>query len=257
MLRLFFIVFLCVNWSVADALVLEDLVKNDKVESTLSYKKVGYYIGSFDPLHLGHEAVANQVLDQNLCDYVLIYPAWGGDEYKNRTDVKIRLEMLFATFENHPKIIVTKLTPGELQQALMQNADSLIIGKPSVKTKIPGVKYIGIIGSDTAIDTSNDLKKLSVFMKGIQIPEKYKHHTIGGIIAIPVQSFVIGLRSGDSIESLNGKFGDRPIIKIIQTNYTDSTSTKIRESVKTGKTIDGFVNQNVKTIIEKYKLYRK
>jgi FAD synthase len=45
-----------------EALVLEDLAKNGMLESTLSYKKVGYYLGSFDPLHRGHEAIANQVI---------------------------------------------------------------------------------------------------------------------------------------------------------------------------------------------------
>jgi cytidyltransferase-like protein len=140
---------MCIYVSTAQALVLEDLVKDGKLESTLSQQKIGYYIGSFDPLHLGHESVVNQILEQNLCDYVLIYPAWGGDEYKNRTDVQIRLEMLFAAFANHPKVIVTKLAPGALQNTLMERAEDLIAGKPSVKTKLFGTEYIGIIGSDT------------------------------------------------------------------------------------------------------------
>ena len=42
----------------AHALVLEDLVKNNQLQSTLQNKKVGYYIGSFDPIHKGHEEVA-------------------------------------------------------------------------------------------------------------------------------------------------------------------------------------------------------
>lgn len=101
-MKLILTMLVCIYASIAHALVLEDLVKDGKLESTLSQKKIGYYIGSFDPLHLGHEDVVNQILEQNLCDYVLIYPAWGGDEYKNRTDVKIRLEMLFAAFQKHP-----------------------------------------------------------------------------------------------------------------------------------------------------------
>ena len=249
---------MCIYVSTAHALVLEDLVKNGKLGSTLSQKKIGYYIGSFDPLHLGHESVVNQILEQNLCDYVLIYPAWGGDEYKNRTDVQIRLDMIFAAFKEHPKVIVTKLTPGALQGALMKSDESLVAGKPSVKTTLVGTEYIGIIGSDTALETSKDLKKLSVFMRGIKMPEKYKEHTIGGIIAIPVKGFIVSLRTGDSIDSLKGIFSDRPIIKTISTNYIDLSSTKVRQMIKNGGVLDeGFVSQGVNEIIKKYDLYRE
>lgn len=249
---------MCIYVSTAHALVLEDLVKDGKLESTLSQKKIGYYIGSFDPLHLGHESVVNQILEQNLCDYVLIYPAWGGDEYKNRTDVQIRLDMIFAAFKEHPKVIVTKFTPGELQGALMKSDESLVAGKPSVKTTLVGTEYIGIIGSDTALETSKDLKKLSVFMRGIEMPEKYKEHTIGGIIAIPVKGFIVSLRAGDSIDSLKGIFSDRPIIKTISTDYIDLSSTKVRQMIKNGGVLDeGFVSQGVNEIIKKYDLYRE
>lgn len=112
-----------------------------------------------------------------------------------------------------------------------------------MKTKLFGTEYIGIIGSDTALETSKDLKKLSIFMRGIQIAEKYKEHTIGGIIAIPVQSFIITLRAGDSIDSLKGVFSDRPIIKTISTDYIDLSSTKVRKIIKNGSDLDkGFVN---------------
>lgn len=247
----------CIYVSTAHAIVLEDLVKDGKLESTLSHKKIGYYIGSFGPLHLGHESVVNQILEQNLCDYVLIYPAWGGDEYKNRTDVKLRLEMIFAVFKKHPKVIVTKLTPGKLQGVLMKSDESLVAGKPSVKTTLVGTEYIGIIGSDTALETSKDLKKLSVFMLGIEMPGKYKQHTIGGIIAIPVKGFIVSLRAGDSIDSLNGIFSDRPIIKAISTDYINLSSTRVRKMIKNGDVLDeGFVSQGVNEIIKKYDLYR-
>ncbi|WP_165780811.1 nicotinate-nicotinamide nucleotide adenylyltransferase [Holospora curviuscula] len=257
-IKLILTMIVCIYASMAHALVLEDLVKDGKLEATLSQKKIGYYIGSFDPPHLGHEDVVNQILEQNLCDYVLIYPAWGGDEYKNRTDVQVRLEMLFAAFANHPKVIVTKLTSAELQGVLMKRDESLVAGKPSVKTTFIGTEYIGVIGSDTALETSKDLKKLSVFMRGIQIPEKYKEHTIGGIIAIPVQSFIVSLRAGDSIDSLKGVFSDRPIVKTISTDYIDLSSTKVRKIIKNGSALDkSFVSQGVKEIIEKYNLYQE
>lgn len=255
--KLILTLLMCLNMPIAQALVLEDLIKDKKLESTLSHKKIGYYIGSFDPLHLGHESVANQVLKKNLCDYVLVCPVWGGDEYKNRTDVQIRLEMIFSAFKKHPKVIVTKLSPSQLQIILMKNDKSLVAGKPSVKTRLIGTEYIGIIGSDTALETSKDPRKSSVFMRGIQIPEKYKEHTIAGIIALPVNRFIVSLRAGDSIDSLKGMFSDRPIMKEISTGYIDLSSTKVRKMIKNGCALDeGFVSKGVKKIIEKYDLYQ-
>lgn len=55
-IKLILTILICIYVSTAHALILEDLVKDGKLESTLSQKKIGYYIGSFDPLHLGHES---------------------------------------------------------------------------------------------------------------------------------------------------------------------------------------------------------
>lgn len=253
--KLFFIFCMFMYNPITQALILEDLIKEDTLVSTLSNKKIGYYTGSFDPLHLGHEATIHEILKQQLCEYVLVYPAWGGDTYKNRTHVNIRLKMLFAAFKHHPKIIVTQLHPLALQQTLMQPTNHIIADKPTVTTKIPGVTYIGIIGSDTAIDTSKDLKRLSVFMQGIQISEKYKEHTIGSIIAIPVQSFIIGLRAQDSIDFLKGQFSDRPILHTIKTNYTHNSSTQVRQAIKNNETTDNLLNPAVKALIIEHKLY--
>jgi len=54
--------------------VLEDLPRG-KLFRLLSGKTVGFYIGSFDPLHKGHEQIVSNALTQKLVDYVLIYPA--------------------------------------------------------------------------------------------------------------------------------------------------------------------------------------
>ena len=50
-------------------MLLEDLMRNNELQSILQNKKVGYYFGSFDPFHKGHEEVAKSVLRENLCDY--------------------------------------------------------------------------------------------------------------------------------------------------------------------------------------------
>lgn len=237
------------------ALVLEELIQDKKLTETLSNKKIGYYIGSFDPIHLGHEALAREIINQNLCDYVLIYPAWGGDDYKNRTPIQIRLEMLFALFANDPHIIVTKLNTEELQQALTEESNLFIADKPAVKSKFSGTEYLGIIGSDCALDTS-DAKKLSVFMRGIKIPEKYKAHTIGAVIALPANGFVVGLRNEDSLDKLNGTFSERPIIAtVVSEDFNNISSTKVRKAIKEGTSVNDLINPAVQEIISKHRLY--
>lgn len=78
----------------AQALVLEDLIKEGKLQETLTHKKIGYYIGSFDPLHLGHQDTAQIPLKEKLVDYVLIFPNWGGDDFKDRVPVEERLKKI-------------------------------------------------------------------------------------------------------------------------------------------------------------------
>ncbi len=243
----------------AHALVLEDLIQDHQLELTLSNKKIGYYIGSFDPLHLGHESVVKLVIDSKLCDYVIICPAWGGDTYKNRTDVNIRLEMLFAAFKHNPHVIVTKLSPVELQNALTtDNPDVTILGKPTVMNRFAGANYIGIIGSDVALDSLKPefQKNATVFMQGIKIPEKYKENTTGGIMALPVTSFVIAQRQGDILTPLKGHFAGRIILDVLETPYPEVSSSKIKTMLKEGKTLENVVSPAVADLINKHSLFQ-
>jgi cytidyltransferase-like protein len=222
------------------AIVLENLIKNNKLNQTIINKNIGYYLGSFDPIHNGHENVIQNILDKKLCDLVIIYPAWGGDKYKNRTDINIRLEMLFSIFKNNKKVIVTKLNPQELQKNLINiNA-----------------KYIGIIGSDLALYGVKNKKAREEFMSGKKITKEFKEHTQGCIMALPVKSFIVAIRSGDSIKNLNNKIGNRKILAIVETKFADISSTKIRDSIKNKKPINSLVNHTTDKIIKKYKLYQ-
>ena len=237
------------------AMVLEDLSQT-KLQELLAGKRVGFYIGSFDPIHKGHEQVVSNVISQKLVDYCLIYPAWGGDKYKSRTDIKVRLDMLFSLYKDDSKVIVTKLPPIKLQELLTVDALHSISGKPAVKSAIEDVKYIGILGSDTAVDTVNDKKKLSVFMRGVKIPEKYHTNTLGGIIALPVSEFIVSLRKGDNIADLDNRIGDRPIIATLKPSDNTASSTKARNKIKHDEDTTSLISPEVINIIEYNKLYK-
>lgn len=251
---------ICFLSTASNALILEDLIEKGTLLQTLHHKKVGYYTGSFNPFHKGHEKIPNQVLEKGLCDYVLVVPAWSSDDaYKTgRIDVQKRLDMLFSVFADHPHVIVTRMTPLQMQEALTCLDEGRTVNdKPTVKSKIEGLEFIGIMGSDKALSLPAMQKELSAFMAGIKVPQKYKEHTIGGIIALPVKEFIVSLRQGDDLTPLHGHIGNRPISAIIESESERGlSSTLVREAVKKGEPTHAMVSQPVKEIIVKDKLYQ-
>jgi nicotinic acid mononucleotide adenylyltransferase len=245
-MRLILFLLLCLCSSQASALVLENLISANSLQATFTDKRIGYYIGSFDPLHKGHEEIAILPVKQGLCDYVIIYPAWGGDNYKKRVDVKLRHDMVYSVFANHPSVIVTQLPPQDLQNALIKGYTE------NVKPAFKGMEFIGIIGSDTALALYEHSEALSTFMTGIKVTDQYKEHTLGGIMALPANLFIVALREGDDISKLNSKIGNRPVIALIESEKERAlSSTKVKKLLKEGQDISHMVSRAVKKIIEK------
>ena len=238
----------------SQAIVLEDLVEQKTLENTLKNKKICYYPGSFDPIHLGHEGMANHVLKNRICDYVIVFPALGKDEYKDRTDDSLRTEMLFAAFGSHPNVIVTKYNAKELQEALLKPADNS--EQHLMVSKIEGVEYIGLLGSDSANAASKNPKYLEALMRGKQLQDRHKNTSAGTIAAIPATSFVVGVREGESIDNLHQKIGDRTITHIISIPQNGTSSTKVRELIKNNQDISPFVSKPVIEVINRHGLYK-
>jgi nicotinic acid mononucleotide adenylyltransferase len=239
------------------ALVLEDLISKGSVEATFKNKKIGFYIGSFDPLHKGHEALAKLPINKGLCDYVIVYPSWGGDGFKSRVDISIRQDMLYSVFADHPRVIVTRLPPQDIQDLLTIPTQEPPVGdKTFVKPAFEGMEFIGITGSDTALAYKGS-EASQIFMRGIQIPTKYKNHTVGGIMALPTTSFIVGEREGDDLSSLTGVNAGRPIVAIVKDDATQKiSSTAVKEAIASGASIEGMVSPSVVKIIESKGLYR-
>lgn len=239
----------------AHGLVLEDLIKQGQLEKTLSHQRVGYYIGSFDPLHKGHERVAGLCLEKGLCDYVIIYPSWGGDQFKKRIDVQRRLDMLFSVFEKHPNVIVTRFTPKELQDVLTKPAVTKV---SFVKPAFEGMSFIGIVGSDTALAVAGSKEALSTFMAGRRLTEMHYEYTLGGCMALPVDSFIVAMRQGDELSPLKNKIGQKKIIAVVDIEKDDLglSSTKAKKMIKEGGAIESMLSEPVIQVIQTYNLYQ-
>jgi cytidyltransferase-like protein len=208
-------------------------------------KKIGYYVGSFDPLHLGHQAVIDRA-KQSL-DYVILYPVPGGDIYKNRSDFSVRQQMMEGVYKTDARVILTHLFPGEVQDRL-----SPLFGK---------VEIVGIVGSDLVKEqlTSPDKEKISaIFMRGVTIPAKHAKTTIGALMALPATSFIVNLRNEDDLSHLNGMFGDRPIRELVKFGppFSQLSSTQVRNAVKQQLPISEMVTPNVAAVIQALGLYK-
>lgn len=227
---------------------IQGAILNEDFDLTqLKGKKLGYYIGSFDPIHLGHQYVIDTALQENHVDFLLIYPAPGGDTFKNRNELSLRQKMIASIYQDNPKVLLTAWSPKQLQDHF----------KPVVKD----VHVVGIIGSDVITekfygpDKELGEKYLKVFMRGIPLVDKHCEDTAGALMALKARSFLVALRGDMDLSSLDGHIHDRPIAGYIHSK--DESSTKVRNAIATGESIEGLVDPAVEKIIRGEHLYRK
>ena len=56
--------------------------------------RLGVFVGSFDPIHIGHIKVMDYLIDNNYLDKIVILPTLSYWTKNNLTDVDIRFEMI-------------------------------------------------------------------------------------------------------------------------------------------------------------------
>jgi len=66
--------------------------------------RIGLYVGSFDPVHIGHKHIVDYLLNNNYLDKVIIVPTGVYWEKQNITDINHRINML--KYHETDKIII-------------------------------------------------------------------------------------------------------------------------------------------------------
>lgn len=182
--------------------------------------KIGVFVGSFDPVHIGHENIANYLINEKIVDKVIIIATGNYWDKQNITDLKTRLEML-ELIKNDNIIIDNKYNNLIYTYEILN----------SLRKDNPEDTFYLVIGADNA----NTLYKW----------KRYEDILKNKIIIVNRNNIPINL-TGDNIIVINKSFGD-------------VSSTKIRNLIKNKEYEKAviYLNENVLEYIEKIKLYEE
>ncbi|MDF2607111.1 MAG: nadD [Bacillales bacterium] len=187
-------------------------------------ERIGILGGTFDPPHLGHLIIANEVYHELKLNKILFLPAWIPPHKENEkiTDPYVRLELLKLLTQNIPYF--------EIDETEINNKGKIKYTYDTIqllKDKYLGNELYFIIGAD-------QIEKLNSWYKIDQLLEEIKF--VG-----------INRKNHSSKSSYNLKHIEIPTIEI--------SSTLIKNRLKSGKDVKFLIPDNVYEYIKEKMIY--
>lgn len=194
--------------------------------------KIGLFGGTFDPIHIGHLIVMENVLNFMSLDKIIILPSSNPPHKlnKDKTDVKLRVDMVKKAIENNNRIILSTFEADNNEVIYSYQTINYF------KEKYPADEFYYIMGEDS-------------FMN-IESWKNYKD--------LLRENLIVFARS--SIDSQSGlvkkvKETNKENIHLINNLNINISSTLIRNLLKDGKSIRYLVTDDVYDFIMENKLY--
>lgn len=182
---------------------------------------IALFGGTFDPPHLGHMLIAQQVLDFGPgIDAVWFLPTYRHSFQKSSASAEDRLAMTRAIVTPHTSVCTL-----EIDHRLSGQTIELLPHLPKEHS------YVFVIGSD-------QLPTFHLWGQWQELLQK--------------MPFLVFPRYGYSMEPL---YPGMTVVSDPSLIATDISSTKIRERVKRGFSINGFVLDKVEHYIKTHQLY--
>jgi len=191
-------------------------------------RRIGIYSGSFNPIHIGHQKLAQYLIDNQLVDEVwfVVSPCNPLKKQDDVIDEYIRLEMLLMAIKQQPDF---KASDIEFTMPVPSySIDTLHV----LTSQYPDYKFYLIIGSDNAL-----------------IFDQWKDYT-QLLNEYPV---LVYPRHGYDVELVTGKY---PQMQVLQSPYFDISSTQIRQFIAQKKDVSPWLHPSVCQFINENNLYR-
>jgi len=188
---------------------------------------IGLYFGSFNPIHVGHMAIAQYMIENTEIDQ-LWFVVSPHNPLKKQDDIAqddLRLEMVkLATEEFFPKMKVCDI------ELSMPRPSYTIDTLRELKNKYPENKFAVILGSDS-IDSITKWKDYQSLLKENKI--------------------YVYPRQGSDLEAIKSTYS----VDLITAPILNVSSTSIRESISEGKDVSHFLPEKVLKYIKKNRIY--
>ncbi len=196
--------------------------------------KIGLFGGTFDPVHNGHIALAEQVLSEFSLDKILFLPA-GNPPHKQGArivDALHRFSMVTLAAAHNPRFSVSRF---ELDRTEPNYSYKTI---SHFKETFPDDEIFFLVGADSFRD----------------FPDWKCYRTL-----LTLCTFLVVPRPGISGTQYLEKFcGDEPPPRVffLKNFAYDISSTQIRARIQNGESISHLVSPAVEEYIKTHKLYR-
>ncbi|MGM0406800.1 MAG: nicotinate (nicotinamide) nucleotide adenylyltransferase [Bacteroidota bacterium] len=190
--------------------------------------KIGLFFGSFNPIHIGHLAIANYLLEFGNLDKIWLIVSPHNPLKKEETllDENERYKMVELALNSDLQIL-----PSDIEFKLPKPSYTIDTLK-FIDQENPDYDLRLIIGSDN-LESFNQWKNYDTILRD------YK------LIVYPRAGFGLG------------KYNNHPNVKLIDAPEMDISSSFIRESIKNGKNVRYFLPCNVYDYILKNHFYEK
>lgn len=218
-------------------------------EKLMNAKRVALYVGSFDPIHLGHQTIIESTVSQGFADYVLVVPNNMTLHKPNATPYEKRRDMLEVLYIDHPSVIYPDrdIETYYIGSGLLSLLSHIASGTASISSVLlqklleinPGVGLVNVTGTD--------------------VVEKQYMRLLNGWLFRNFKSHVVSIWT-DAPESANAvlpkTIGRVPVQPMYLSGLPRISSSKIRGAFASGKWPD-MVDERLKEYVKQSGLYTK
>ena len=193
-------------------------------------KKVGLYFGTFNPIHIGHLIIANHMVENSDLDevWMVVTPHNPFKKKSSLLDNHHRLEMVYLATKEYEKI-----HPSDIEFKLPQ-PNYTINTLAHISEKYPNYSFNIIMGED-------NLKGFHKWRNYEAILEDYNVYVYPRI-------------SEGKVET---QFTNNSKIYRVEAPIVQISSTMVRNSIKSGKSVRPLLSQDVWKYIDDMNFYKK